>query len=99
MGAEELPLSFRFLNVHPMNHHQIRSTFSVCNLWANQKLAGLFTCLDEAAANKTIVNSFPSVKRTFLHIWDAGLIWLNRLRGLYLTGFPVENIKVVLTKC
>lgn len=76
-----------------MNHRSVWSTFSAYNHWANQKLAEVFTPLDEAAANKTIVSSFPSVKRTFLHIWDAELIWLKRLQGLSLTAFPSENFQ------
>lgn len=76
-----------------MDHRSVWTKFSDYNHWANQKLVQLYSPLDEAAANKTIVSSFPSVKQTFLHIWDAELIWLKRLQGHSLTAFPSENFQ------
>lgn len=76
-----------------MDHHSVWGNFSSYNLWANQKLVDLFSTLDEEAANKAIVSSFPSVKLTFLHIWDAELIWLKRLQGESLTEFPSETFE------
>ena len=86
-------MSFQLHTAHTMDHRHVWSTFSAYNTWANQKLAELFSSLDEAAANKTIVSSFPSVKLTFLHIWDAELIWLKRLQGLNPEDFPSASFE------
>ena len=58
------------------------------NLWANRRLAALFSDLSEAQAEQHIESSFPSVRRTVLHIWDAELIWLKRLQDEKINDFP-----------
>ncbi len=63
------------------------------NLWANRKMVNLFTRLDEHLLETEIISSFPSVKLTFLHIWDAEQIWLSRLKGHSMTFFPSKNFR------
>ena len=58
------------------------------NLWANEKLTAIFKDLDEEKADQFIESSFPSVKKTILHIWDAEVIWLKRLKGEMPKEFP-----------
>lgn len=61
------------------------------NLWANKRLVEAF---EEVVAEKleaTIVSSFPSVRQTFLHIWDAETLWLKRLNGISPTSFPSKS--------
>lgn len=65
------------------------------NVWANERLTGLFANLPEELADKTIESSFPSVKKTILHIWDAELIWLKRLKEEVITDFPVKLLRVI----
>ncbi|TAK40655.1 MAG: DNA polymerase [Saprospiraceae bacterium] len=58
------------------------------NCWANERLTAVISELPEPVANQEIVSSFPSVKLTLLHIWDAELLWLKRLQGVSLPCFP-----------
>ena len=58
------------------------------NLWANRRLTAIFKDLPEEKTNQFIENSFPSVKKTILHIWDAEIIWLTRLKGGHIDYFP-----------
>jgi len=44
--------------------------------------------IDVAKADQEINSSFPSVKKTIYHIWDAEGIWLERLRGYSPMEFP-----------
>ena len=51
------------------------------NVWANQKVVEILANVDEAVFEKEVISSFPTVKKTLLHIWDAQLLWLTRLKG------------------
>lgn len=42
---------------------------------------------------KEVVSSFPSLFHTILHLSDAQLIWLARLNGHSLTGFPSSDYR------
>ncbi|MEO1261632.1 MAG: DinB family protein [Bacteroidota bacterium] len=58
------------------------------NFWANQKLSAIFKELPEEKADQFVESSFPSAKKTILHIWDAEIIWLKRLHGEMPGSFP-----------
>ena len=60
------------------------------NLWANQKIIAAIP-LDKNIFNETLKSSFPTIKDTLLHIWDAQDIWLTRLKDLPITSFPSKN--------
>ena len=70
---------------------KIYDKYAAYNLWANQRITDLFRPLPEEQTNRFIENSFPSVKKTILHIWEAETIWLKRLQGITLTSFPNEH--------
>lgn len=72
---------------------KIYQQYSAYNLWANQRLTDLFRTLAEEETNRLIENSFPSVKKTILHIWDAEHIWLKRIQGVMVQSFPSQNFK------
>lgn len=61
------------------------------NLWANQRMASVFSDLPDERSTQPIVSSFPSVKLTCLHIWDAESIWLKRLQGISPIYFPSKD--------
>ena len=61
------------------------------NRWANQRLTAIFKDLPEEKADQFIENSFPSAKKTILHIWDAEIIWLKRLQGENVNSFPSKT--------
>lgn len=56
--------------------------FTSYNLWANKRISGLLLPLDDSVLDKEIKSSFPSLRKTVHHIWDAELAWLNRLQGI-----------------
>jgi uncharacterized damage-inducible protein DinB len=72
---------------------QIYVDYARYNLWANQRLVEVFSSKPEELTEKNIVSSFPSVKLTLLHIWDAELIWLKRLQGISLNQFPSKTFQ------
>jgi uncharacterized damage-inducible protein DinB len=52
------------------------------NFWANKKIMDFISGhVPAAMADQKIISSFPSVKRTIYHIWDAESIWLERMSG------------------
>lgn len=79
---------------------EIYTRYTQYNLWANRRLAEVFAAATENDFNATIISSFPSVRTTFLHIWDAEFCWLSRLQGVSPVAFPsnsfVGDTKAVL---
>lgn len=61
------------------------------SLWANGKLAEFIAKADENIFDREVQSSFPSLKKTVLHIWDAEYIWLRRLQGESLSEYPSKN--------
>ncbi|MES1222732.1 MAG: DinB family protein, partial [Bacteroidota bacterium] len=51
------------------------------NLWANKRIAEVMMNTDGALLSKEIASSFPSIRKTVFHVWDAEFIWLKRLYG------------------
>jgi uncharacterized damage-inducible protein DinB len=69
----------------------IYDNYTKFNLWANRRMAQTFSALSEDQMDAHIVSSFPSVKMTFLHIWDAEFLWLKRLQGDSPDAFPSKT--------
>jgi uncharacterized damage-inducible protein DinB len=61
------------------------------NLWANENLIKLFRTVDDALISQEVESSFPSIRQTLLHIWDAESLWLERLNGNSPKVFPSKN--------
>ncbi|HMT27914.1 MAG TPA: DinB family protein [Bacteroidia bacterium] len=61
------------------------------NAWANRRMTELIICAGEEAATSIHKSSFPSIKETLFHIWDAEGIWLKRLKGESLDSWPSKN--------
>lgn len=49
------------------------------NIWANEKLANFFEDKPEELLTRPIENSFPSIRKTLIHILSAERSWLARL--------------------
>lgn len=47
--------------------------------------------LDESFLDKEIQSSFPSLRKTMYHIWDAETIWLNRLKRKGNSVLPIKH--------
>lgn len=58
------------------------------NHWANENLISLFRSVDDTLIAQHVESSFPSIRKTLLHIWDAEFLWLERLTGHSPADFP-----------
>lgn len=63
------------------------------NLWANENLITLFQTVDDALISQHVESSFPSIRNTLLHIWDAEFLWLERLNGHSPSDFPSKSFE------
>jgi len=50
------------------------------NIWANKKMADFFGKQPEELLSQKIENSFPSIRKTALHILSAERSWLSRMQ-------------------
>ncbi len=62
------------------------------NLWANKNLSKVLETVDPSWIDKEIKSSFPSIRKTAFHIWDAEYIWLCRFKGVSLSRFPSKEL-------
>ena len=70
---------------------QFISEYASFNIWANERICSVVEKVSEEQLSKEIISSFPSIKQTLLHLWDAQLIWIRRLEGISPTSFPSQN--------
>jgi uncharacterized damage-inducible protein DinB len=66
------------------------------NLWANTKILEFITEAGEDKVDIAQNSSFPSIRKTFYHIWDAETIWLSRLDGVSFNSWPSKNFNGTL---
>ncbi len=62
------------------------------NAWANGKIVEILKNLDESLLDKELKSSFPTIRKTLYHIWDAELIWFKRIKGEQATTWPSEDL-------
>jgi uncharacterized damage-inducible protein DinB len=61
---------------------QVLIQYTLYNLWANELLLSLIRLhVDDKMLDQKIASSFPSLRKTVYHIWDAEFIWLRRLKN------------------
>jgi uncharacterized damage-inducible protein DinB len=58
------------------------------NAWANKQFANQLQSLDERILYSEIKSSFSSIAKTWLHMWDAEIVWLMRMKGTSLREWP-----------
>lgn len=56
--------------------------YAIFNHWANQRYVNWLGGLSDELLTKEMPSSFPTLRQTFLHIWAAETIWLERLKGV-----------------
>jgi uncharacterized damage-inducible protein DinB len=61
------------------------------NAWANQKIVEFLADADDKLLDTEIKSSFPSIRKTLMHIWGAQEIWLLRLQGQSLSKWPAQD--------
>lgn len=60
---------------------QLLLTYCKYNLWANQTLINYIQSIEQDIIDTPLESSFPDLRKTIYHIWDAQVIWLSRLQG------------------
>ncbi len=71
---------------------KILQRYLAFNFWANELLLSVISKeLKDDLLDKEIVSSFPSLRKTIYHLWDAEFIWLKRLKGESLNDWPSKN--------
>ncbi len=63
------------------------------NSWAHERLIAYLRQRPKEDFEQTFVASFPSICKTLLHIWDAQVIWLDRLKGKSAGAWPAKNYR------
>ncbi|MEZ5013166.1 MAG: DinB family protein [Chitinophagales bacterium] len=58
------------------------------NVWANARIMDALRTLPPEVIDAPVKGSFTSIRKTIYHIWDAQVIWLNRLQGISLNMWP-----------
>lgn len=65
--------------------------YAAFNLWANQRICSVVEKMSDEQFNREVTSSFPSIRKTLLHVWGANEIWLKRIEGVSLKAMPTEN--------
>jgi uncharacterized damage-inducible protein DinB len=58
------------------------------NVWANKRIIQLLNEVQTDVLNELVPSSFPTIRKTIYHIWDAQVIWLQRMQGISLSVWP-----------
>ena len=70
---------------------QLLQQYAAYNVWANKKIVDRINQLPEEQVNKEIMNSFPSIYKTMLHLVDVESIWWQRLHLSEHVDWPGEK--------
>jgi uncharacterized damage-inducible protein DinB len=76
-----------------MNTQDLLHFYTKYNVWANKRVCRKISEIGNELLDRSAMNSFPSLRKTMYHIWDAESIWLERLLGMNVTSWPSENFK------
>ena len=68
--------------------HKYIRLYTSYNVWANKQLGDVAIGLEDFDFEAELNSSFKSIKKTFLHIWDAEYIWLSRIQELQPKNIP-----------
>ena len=63
------------------------------NTWANTQTANVLKEVNDEIYFRENKSSFPSISKTILHMHGAQVVWLKRLQGESLSGFPVAEFE------
>ncbi len=67
--------------------------YTTYNYWANKRIIDKLRSLPEDMLLQEQKNSFRSIHATIMHINDAEIIWMKRLKGISLNKWPSEDFK------
>ncbi|MEQ8910578.1 MAG: DinB family protein [Vicingaceae bacterium] len=66
-------------------------TYLKYNVWANQSLAKRLENLSPSKLEQELESSFSSIQLTIEHIYDAEVIWLERIEGKSIDYWPSKK--------
>jgi uncharacterized damage-inducible protein DinB len=58
------------------------------NVWANEELAKTIDRVTEEQLVQPVISSYPTLRETLLHIWEAQVIWPSRMQGKVMDKWP-----------
>ena len=64
------------------------NSYCAYNVWANKAIIEVLGRISPELVDKHMGGSFPTIRKTIYHIWDAQVIWLTRLQGSSPTNWP-----------
>ncbi len=72
--------------------------FLLCNYnaWANKKICSFILEAGAAVADEEMNSSFPTIRKTLYHLWDAQDIWFKRLHHESPNSWPSHYFKGTL---
>ena len=62
------------------------------NVWANDRIC-TWIKKAETKVDEELKSSFPSIRKTLYHLWDAQFIWLARLNSESTNTWPSHSFK------
>src|SRR5688572_5835415 len=68
------------------------------NVWANARISSYILEAGDTIADMPLTSSFPSIRKTLYHLWDAQEIWMARLNGVSLNAWPSQSFTGSLTE-
>ena len=72
---------------------QILQQYAAYTIWADQRIFETVNNLSDDRIEREIASSFPSIKKTILHMWDAESMWWQRLKLSEKITRPSEEFK------
>ncbi len=63
-------------------------TLADYNVWANRKITDFVMQAGPDSAEMVLTSSFPTIRLTLIHIWDAQFIWLERMNNRSPENWP-----------
>jgi uncharacterized damage-inducible protein DinB len=70
---------------------EILTHFTAYNFWANKRIIDFTVNLPITLQEKDTQSSFRSINKTLLHLWDAELLWLSRIKGASMDFWPSQQ--------
>jgi uncharacterized damage-inducible protein DinB len=70
---------------------ELLKQYTKYNIWANERICRMMGKANPDLLDKEYKSSYPSIRKTAYHIWDAEAIWLKRLAGKSLKEWPSEK--------
>jgi len=61
--------------------------------WANQRLTTALKRLTDDQLDQEVVSSFPSIRQTVYHMWDAESVWKQRIELVEKTQKPAPQFQ------